>query len=69
MTHVCKLKKALYGLKKDPRSWYGRIDRFLESMDFTKSKVDRNLDLKAMDDETDILFLYVDDLILTGNEK
>ena len=38
-------------------------------MDFTKSKVDHNLYLKVMADEPDILLLYVDDLILTGNEK
>ena len=25
-SHVCRLKKALYGLKKPPRSWYERID-------------------------------------------
>ena len=31
-THVCKLKKALYGLKKAPRASYGRIDSFLMSM-------------------------------------
>ena len=28
-THVCKLKKALYGLKKAPRASYGRIDSLL----------------------------------------
>ena len=33
-THVCKLKKAMYGLKKAPRAWYGRIDSFLTSMGF-----------------------------------
>ena len=68
-THVCKLKKALYGLKQAPRAWYGRIDSFLLSMGFTKSKADPNLYLKVMNDEPVILLLYVDDLFLTGNEK
>ena len=66
MSHVCKLKKALYGLKKNPRAWYGRIDSFLTSLGFTKSKVDPNLFLKVMDDEPVILLLYVDDLFLIG---
>ena len=69
MTHVCKLKKTLYGLKQDTRAWYGSIDRFLACMDFTKSKFDPNLYLKVMDDEPIILLMYVDDLFLTGNEK
>ena len=69
VTHVCKLKKALYGLKQGPRAWYGRIDSFLTSLGFTKSKADPNLYLKVMDDEHVILLLYVDDLFLTRNEK
>ena len=68
-THVCKLKKALYGLKQAPRAWYERIDGFLLSMGFTKSKADPNLYLKVVEDEPVILLLYVDDLFLTGNEK
>jgi hypothetical protein len=50
-THVCRLKKALYGLKQAPRAWYGRIDSFLTSLVFTKSKVDSNLYFKVMNDE------------------
>ena len=55
MTHVCKLKKDLYGLKQDPRAWYGRIDSFLTRLGFTKSKLDPNLYLRVMDDEPIIL--------------
>ena len=63
------MKKALYGLKQAPRAWYERIDGFLSSMGFTKSKADPNLYLKVVEDELVILLLYVDDLSLTGNEK
>ena len=63
------LKKAMYGLKQAPRAWYGRIDSFLLSMDFIKSKADPNLYYKIIEDEPVTLFLYVDDLFLTGNEK
>jgi hypothetical protein len=50
-THVCRLKKALYGLKQALRAWYVRIDNFLTSLGFTKSKVDSNLYFKVMNDE------------------
>ena len=70
VNHVCKLKKALYGLKQAPRAWYGRIDSFLTSLGFTKSKVDPNyLKIKVMDDEPVILLMYLDDLFLTENGK
>ena len=66
---VCKLKKALYRLKQAPRAWYGRIDRFLVSLGFTKSDADPKLYHNVVNDEPLILVLYVDDLFLTGNEK
>ena len=69
VTHVCKLKKALYGLKKAPLSWYGIIDRFLAILGFNKSKDDPNLSMNIMDDEPIILLLYVVYLVLIGNGK
>ena len=68
-THVCKLKKALYGLKKAPNALYGRIDSFLTSLDFTKSKFNPSLYYKVIEDEPAILLLYVDDLFLTRSKK
>jgi hypothetical protein len=68
-SHVCRLKKVLYGLKQAPKAWYGRIDNFLMSLGFTKSKADSNLYFKIMEKEPVILLLYVDDLFLTGEEN
>ena len=68
-SHVFRLKKALYGLKQAPRTWYGRIDSFLMSLGFTKSKADSNLYYKVVDGDQVILLMYVDDLFLTGEEK
>jgi hypothetical protein len=68
-SHVCRLKKALYGLNQSPRAWYGHIDSFLTSLGFTNSKTYSNLYFKVMNDEPVILLLYVDDLFLTGEEN
>ena len=64
-THVCKLKKSLYGLKHAPRMWNGRIDSFLTSLGFTKSKADSNLYYKVEEGNPLILLLYEDDLFVT----
>ena len=68
-THVCKLKKALYGLKHAPRTWYGRMDIFLMSLGFTKSKSYSNLYFKVEDGKQVILLLYIYDMLLTGEDE
>jgi hypothetical protein len=55
-THVCKLKKVVYGLKQSPRAWYGRIDSFMMSLGFTRRKVDPKLYFNIVDDGPIILF-------------
>ena len=56
----------LYGLKQEPRTWYGGIDRFLSSLGFTNNKVDSNLYYKVDNDNPVMLLLYVDDLFVIG---
>jgi hypothetical protein len=56
-------------LKQAPRVWYGRIDNFMVSLGFTKSKDDPNLYFKIENGGPFILLLYVDELFLTDEEK
>ena len=56
-------------MKQAPRTWYARMDSFLMSLGFTKSKADSNLYFKVEDKIPMILLLYVNDLFLTGNEE
>ena len=62
-------EEGLYGLKQAPGAWYGRIDGFLMSMGFAKSKFNPNLSYKVVEYVPVILLLYVDDLFLIGNGK
>jgi hypothetical protein len=65
-THVCRLKKALYGLKKDPRVWYACINSYLMRLGFSKIHVDPNIYYKVVNNAPVILLLYVDYFFLTG---
>jgi hypothetical protein len=68
-SHVCRLKKALYGLNQAPRAWYARINGHLMSLGFNKSVDDPNMYYKTVNGESLILILYVDDLFLTAIES
>ena len=65
---VLKLKKALYGLKQAPRAWNKRIDSFLTDSGFKKCTVEHGVYVKFLkNDEALLLYLYVDDLVITGS--
>ncbi|GKC18112.1 retrovirus-related pol polyprotein from transposon TNT 1-94, partial [Tanacetum coccineum] len=67
--HVCKLSKALYGLKQAPRAWFHRLSTFLVSYGFTSSRADTSLFVFRSNSCIMYLLVYVDDLILTGNDE
>jgi hypothetical protein len=68
-THICRLKKSLYGLKQALRAWYARMDSYLTRLSFSKIHADPNLYYKVVDNTLVILLLYVDDLFITGEES
>lgn len=67
--HVCRLTKALYGLKKAPRAWFDTFSEFLIDFGFCCSKSDPSLFTYHKGDKTLVLLLYVDDILLTGSDE
>ena len=66
---VCRLKNSLYGLKESPRMWYQKFDTYIRGLGFTRSKEDHFVYFKLIGDCVIYLVLYVDDMLLIGNDK
>jgi hypothetical protein len=66
---VCKIKKSMYGLKQSPRMWYKTLDTYMLGLGFTRSKEDHYVYFKLIGDHLIYLVLYVDDMLLIGNNK
>jgi Reverse transcriptase (RNA-dependent DNA polymerase)/Integrase core domain len=64
---VCKLKKALYGLKQSPRAWFERFCSAMRSYGYTQGDSDHTLFFKRFEGKITILIIYVDDMIITGD--
>ncbi len=66
---VCKLKKALYGLRQAPRAWHNRLAKELEKMGFQPSDADPGLWLQRGDGGRILMIVYVDDLLVAGRTE
>ena len=67
--HVCKLKKTIYGLKQAPRAWFDKFSNFLLEFGFQCNFQDPSLFIYHQGTNVIYLLLYVDDMILTGNNE
>ena len=66
---VCRLLKSIYGLKQSSRQWYIRFHNTIISNDFTMIDEDHCVYTKRNKDKFVILSLYVDDILIAGNDK
>jgi histone deacetylase 1/2 len=66
-THVCKLQRALYGLKQSPRAWYARLSSFLHELGFISSKADTSLFIFSREGVQIYMLVYVDDIVIAGS--
>jgi len=67
--HVCKLHKAIYGLRQAPRAWHEALKEFITSYGFIMSISDPSLFIYATGGTLAYFLVYVDDLLLTGNDS
>ncbi|GKE32329.1 ribonuclease H-like domain-containing protein, partial [Tanacetum coccineum] len=65
---VCKLNKSLYGLKQAPRQWNVKLTTALAKHGFDQSKFNYSLYTKQNGDKFIALLVYVDDIVITGND-
>lgn len=65
---VCKLERSLYGLKQSPRAWFGRFCKAMKSYNYNQSDSDHTLFFKHRQGKVTILIIYVDDMIITGDD-
>eukprot|EP00253_Pinus_taeda_P017998 PITA_17998 len=65
---VYPLRKALYGLKHAPHTWYNRIDAYLLANGFDKCDGEPTLYIGESEGKILIVILYVDDLPFTGSD-
>lgn len=67
--HVCRLKKAFYGLCQAPLAWFQRFISYLLSLGFRQSRSDSSLFHFHRGTYIIYLLLYVDDIIVTWNDS
>jgi len=64
---VYRLKKALYGFKQEPRTWYAILDKYLLQQGFKRGMYNNNIYLRIEKHNLLVILVYVDDIIFGCN--
>lgn len=66
---VCKLIKALYGLKESPRLWYECLDKVLSNIEFKRNIADPCLYSQIKGKDKTYILIFVDDLLICSKSQ
>ena len=67
---MCKLKKkAFYSLKQASRAWYDKTTEFLTQSGYSLAHADSNLFVKPSEEKLTTILVYMDNLILVGDDE
>ena len=65
---ICKLQRSIYGLVQASRSWNIRFDDMIKAFGFTQTYGEACVYKKVSGSSVAFLILYVDDILLMGND-
>ena len=65
---VCHIRHALYGLKYGPRTWFANFSSTISRLGYIANHYNSALFIRCIEKDTILLFLYVDDMIITGDD-
>ena len=66
---VCRLRKAIYGLKQSPRAWFGSFSLAMKKCGYFQLNGDHSLFYRhTKSKKITILIVYVDDIMITRND-
>lgn len=65
---VYKLNKSLYGLKQSPQAWFDKFSKIITQYELRQCKIDHSVFTMFNDTGTNILVIYIDDIVITGDD-
>ena len=65
---VCKLQRSIYGLMQASQSWNKRFDSVIKAYGFIQTFGEAYIYKKVSGSSVAFLILYVDDILLIGND-
>jgi len=64
---VCRLRKAIYGLKQSPRAGFEKFNMVISDIGFARCYSDHSVFVRRTKSGLVILTEYIDDILLTGS--